>query len=215
MNIIEIQNKILSDDKYVEEELENFLVYYNLKHTLRWGIDNTQKDETESVAEHVYGMHILADYFLPFYPDLNKETVRQMITWHDMAEAVVDDMTTKTKTDEHRKAESEAEEQIFQNSSLHLQNTLQNVFTEYEEQETTEAQFTKAIDKVEPIFHMFFLSKTRKVDTDKFKTEDSGWTMTEYREHRRNYIESFSLIWRFDTVMTPIIDKAGFFREWA
>jgi hypothetical protein len=79
---------------------------------------------------------------------------------------------------------------------------------------TPESIFVKAIDKVEPIFHMYFLAQKTNVRKDIFKTKDSGWTMTEYREHRRPYTEPFELIWRFDTVMTPIIDRAGFFREW-
>jgi len=80
MTLAEIQHKILTDDTFVTAKLKNFLMYYNLKHTLRWGQDNNLKDETESVAEHVYGMHIIADYFLPFYPALDREKVRQLIT---------------------------------------------------------------------------------------------------------------------------------------
>jgi|AntRauTorckE6833_2_1112554.scaffolds.fasta_scaffold10708_4 putative hydrolase of HD superfamily len=215
MTIQEIQNQILTSDEFVVSELENFLVYYNLKHTLRWGMDNSRKDETESVAEHVYGMHILADYFLPFYPELNNQRVRQLITWHDMAESLVDDMTTKTKTKAHKQAESAAEKTLVEKSAAHIQATLHTLFIEYQTQETVEAQFVKAVDKVEPIFHMYFLAKTTNINKNIFKTKDSGWTMKEYRAHRKQYIEKHPLIWKFDAVMTPVIDASGLFREWA
>jgi len=215
MTISEIQEKILTDEAFVTTELKNFLLYYNLKHTLRWGRDNGEKDETESVAEHVYGMHILVDYFLPFYPKLDSEKVRQLTTWHDMAEAVVDDMTTKTKTDAHRQAETDAEKKITQESPEQLHPVLQVLFDEYQEQKTAEAKFVKAVDKIEPIFHMYFLAKTTEVNTDAFKTDDSGWEMSEYKEHRRPYIANHPVLWRFDNIMTPVINDAGFFKEWA
>lgn len=215
MTIEEIRNRILTDESFVETQLEQFLVYYNLKHTLRWGIDNSQKDQTESVAEHIYGMHILIDYFLPFYPSLNATKVKQLATWHDMAEAVVDDMTTKTKTDDHRKAEFAAEREVTQNAGGHLQGMLADVFSEYESQETAESKFVKAIDKVESIFQMYFLAKTYPVDTGKFKSGDSGWEVEEYRDHRRPYIGQLDVIWEFDKAVTKVIDAAGFFKEWA
>lgn len=213
MPIQETHNKIMDSDECILSELENFLVYYNLKHTLRWGMDNNRKDETESVAEHVYGMHILADYFLPFYPNLEPEKVRKLITWHDMAEALVDDMTCKMKTKAHKQAETEAEQKLIETSAPHLQTQLHTLFTQYNAQVTANATFVKALDKVEPIFHMYFLAKRTNINRDIFKTKDSGWTMKAYQAHRKPYIERYSLIWRFDTVMTPVIDKAGFFRE--
>jgi len=132
-----------------------------------------------------------------------------------MAEALVDDMTTKTKTESHKQAELDAEQEIITKSGEQIRNMLIDTYSEYEQQVTGEAQFVKAIDKVEPIFHMYFLARTTSINKDIFKTKDSGWTMEEYRTHRRKYIENHSLIWSFDTLMTPIIDKAGFFKEWA
>lgn len=112
MTIQQIKQKILSDDEFIYQELEQFATYYNLKRTLRWGQNNSERDILESVAEHIYGMHVMADYFLPLYPDLDAFQVKQIITWHDMAEAIVDDMTTKTKTEDHKQAELQAEQEI-------------------------------------------------------------------------------------------------------
>jgi hypothetical protein len=70
----------MGSDDFVISEIEKFLIYYNLKHALRWRKDNTQKDEIKSVTEHVYRMYILIDYFLPFYPHLDSVKVSQIAT---------------------------------------------------------------------------------------------------------------------------------------
>lgn len=213
MTIAEIQKRILFDDRFIESELEQFSVYYNLKHTLRWGQDNSERDILESVAEHIYGMHIMADYFLPLHPELDPNTVRQLITWHDMAEAVVDDMTTKTKTADHKLNELRAERQIVSDAPDHIKSNLQDVFSSFEKLNTSEARFVKALDKLEPIFHWYFLHTTSGIDRSKFVTENSGWFCDEYKEHRKQYIQEFDLVWRFDDILTKITFTAGCYKD--
>lgn len=193
-------NKILTDDGYIKQELDKIALYFNLKHTIRWA-KNRGVDVTESVAEHVYGMHVLNTYFLPLIDpkkELNYELISAMITWHDMAEAIVSDMTTVSKTEQHKAAEKDAEVELLQNATAHLRPILQTVFSTYDQRITPESQFVKALDKIEPIFHLYFL-KQQQIDINAhFSLE---WGADEYRQHRFEYINAFPIIKRFDDIL--------------
>ena len=210
MTIAEINKKIMTDSEFVQHELDTLITYYQLKHTMRWAHTRTE-DETESVAEHIYGIHILTDYFYPLVSvtephDLNK--IRHMATWHDMAEAFVGDMTTRTKTKEHEQNEKTAEAQIMQDAPLHLTTMLQAVYHEYDARITRESAFVKAIDKIEPNFHLHFLS-TKEKDYSKYL--DLGWTVEEYRTYREPYICEFPIIQKFDDVLFEKSKAYNFF----
>lgn len=200
MTIAEINKKIMTDQSFVTSELNKFTIYYNLKHTIRWA-KNRNGDVTESVAEHVYGMHVLCSYFLPLIDnnyELDRELIHTMITWHDMAEAIVSDMTTKSKTNQHKADEKEAEANIIENVESHLHKTLETIYNTYDKRLTREAKFVKALDKIEPMFHLYFL-KTKDIDINQnFSLE---WEADEYREHRDTYVKEFALIKRFDDIL--------------
>lgn len=200
MTIEETRKRILEDDEFVAKQLDNLALYYNLKHTIRWANTRGTEDITESVAEHVYGMHILIDYLVPLMDlesKLDRKLMHSYATWHDMAEAVVTDMTVRTKTEEHKQAEKEAEASLIDQSSDHLRPLLEKVFKEYDDRLTPEAKIVKALDKIEPMFHLYFLT-TKGYGRDTF---DLGWPAEKYREHRQPYIESFEILVRFDDVL--------------
>jgi len=199
-NITELQNKMQSENAFLLAELDKIALYYQLKHTIRWGHTRDQ-DETESVAEHIYGMHILIDYFLPIIDQedkLDHTLVRQLATWHDMAEAVVSDMTTNTKTEAHKEAEKLAELEITNEATLHIRDKVREIFQVYNDQVKAEAKFVKAIDKIEPMFHLYFLSKNESDLRPKF---DLGWSAEEYQEHRNSYIVKFPILKQFDNIL--------------
>ncbi|MES2749417.1 MAG: HD domain-containing protein [Patescibacteria group bacterium] len=210
MTIKEINAKIMSDEKFVLRELDTLITYYQLKHTMRWAHTRTE-DETESVAEHIYGMHILIDYFYPLIAEtepLNLETIRHLATWHDMAEAFVGDMPTRTKTDEHKQDEKQAEAEIVKNAPAHLATLLKDVFAELDVRLTREAAFVKAIDKIEPNVHLYFLSQKEK---DYAQYLDLGWTAEAYRTYREPYMSPFPLIQKFDEVLYVKSKETNFF----
>ncbi len=190
----------MTDDSFINNELDKFATYYNLKHTIRWAKNRTG-DVTESVAEHVYGMHVLCSYFLPLVdPDrkLDSYLVQTIITWHDMAEAIVSDMTTKSKTAEHKANEKAAEVSIIKNATPHLHDQLAYIYESYDERTTPEAQFVKALDKIEPMFHLSFLIRKHFDINAHFSLQ---WEADEYREHRDHYLSPFPLIKRFDDIL--------------
>ncbi len=201
-----IKRRLLQDDTFVQSHIEQILVWYNLKRTIRYNETRITDTQSESVAEHVYGMHLLADYFLPLEEArLDNEKIRQLITWHDMAEAVVGDMTSETKTDQHKAAELQAEETLASAAPEHL-HVIKNLFTEFNSQETLEAKFVRAIDKLEPVFHLVFISRQSG-----FKPFQWGWTAAEDKQYRDNYTETFPLLLRFDDILSRELNTAGYF----
>jgi 5'-deoxynucleotidase YfbR-like HD superfamily hydrolase len=200
MNLEETRKRILEDDEFVIKQLDTLALYYNLKHTIRWSHNRGNEDLTESVAEHVYGMHLLIDYFIPLIDaasQLDKEWLHSLATWHDMAEAVVSDMTTRTKTKEHMDAEKKAEAELVSSTGNHMKTLLERVFAEYDPRITPESKFIKAIDKIEPLFHLYFLT-TKGFGSKSF---DLGWPAEKYQAHRRPYLESFDILLRFDDIL--------------
>lgn len=205
MTIEETREKLLTDNAFVLSEIDTLITYYELKHIQRWGFDSAERDEKESVAEHVYGMHILADYFLPLYPGLDELIVHQLITWHDMSEALVDDMTTISKTEEHIEKEKEAERQLVTDAPQHLIKKIRELFLLYNAQDTPEAKFVKAIDKAEPVFHVFFLTKVLTFTEDFQKHDLSTEILERYHELRQKYFIGYELINHFCVVMKDAI----------
>lgn len=200
MNINEIIGRLLHDDLFVESELQKFVTYFNLKHTIRWAKDR-EGDYTESVAEHVFGMQVLLNYFLPLIDserEFDINLVYHMATWHDMAEAVVSDMTTKLKTQAHEEAEKQAEAMLIKTAPDHLKNTLTTIYSTYDVRTSAEAKFVKAIDKMEPMFHLYFLKQKGISVPDHYQMQ---WEADEYREHRAKYLDAFPILKRFDDVL--------------
>jgi len=200
MTLQETRKRILEDDEFVYKMLKDLAVYYNLKHTIRWANVRGVDDTTESVAEHVYGLHVLIDYLVPLIdPEskLDQSLMHSYATWHDMAEAIVSDMTNRTKTEQHKQAEKEAEKSLVNESADYLRPLLEKIFNEYDDRTTPEARLVKALDKIEPMFHLYFLT-TKGYGPEAF---DLGWPAEKYREHRKPYIEQFELLVRFDNVL--------------
>ncbi len=200
MTTEEIIQKLLTDDSFVESELNKFVIYFNLKHTIRWARDR-EGDYTESVAEHVFGMQVLLNYFLPLIDTehtLDRNLAYHMATWHDMAEAVVSDMTTKTKTQAHEEAEKEAEAMLIATAPAHLTDMLTTIYGTYDIRASAEAKLVKAIDKMEPMFHLYFLKQKGISVPDHYPMQ---WEADEYRKHRAKYLDAFPILKRFDDVL--------------
>tara|TARA_B100000508_G_scaffold141090_1_gene146269 strand:+ start:12223 stop:12873 length:651 start_codon:yes stop_codon:yes gene_type:complete len=207
----EIRDKILNDDLFISEEIQKILTYYQLKHMLRWTHDSTQVDEKESVAEHVYGMYVLNDYFLPLQEgSLDTKLVNDLILWHDMAEALVDDMTTLSKTNAHKQLEKEAESQLVCNAPNHLQDKLGEMFKIYEEQELPEAKFVKAIDKLEPLFQILHNGTRLTFEKDPDRHARTATVLDKYQQNRIKYIEAFPDILKFSRVLSNEIKNTSY-----
>ncbi|MFM2424260.1 MAG: hypothetical protein RLZZ70_651, partial [Candidatus Parcubacteria bacterium] len=80
----------------------------------------------------------------------------------------------------------------------HIVKTLTTIYSTYDNRSGQEAKFVKAIDKMEPMFHIYFL-KQKGIDVPTHY--QMQWEADEYRIHRAQYVEEFPILKRFDDIL--------------
>lgn len=144
--------------EFVISEVRKLQYLYGLKREIRYAESRAADDYTESVAEHIYGMHVCARYFLPLENPTgswNRERIYDLITMHDFDEIETGDVIGYLKTHEMQAKEIDAIKKVIANAPEHLQNYFTELNDEYSAQQTIEAKFVKAIDKFEPTIHIY------------------------------------------------------------
>lgn len=209
MTLEETREKILTDDAFVLAEVSKIQVLYELKRVIRYNHTRTEVVDTESVAEHVFGAMILAEYFLPLEDVENKwdkNKITQMLLVHDIAEIITGDEIGYLKTDKQRVAEAEAEKKLLAELPETIRENFTNVMNEYEQRLTMEAKFTKAVEKTDPYFHMYS-EAGKKIMADEKSTE----------EQTRGLHEGPTLVFPYINRFYNVIHKAfiqeGFFKD--
>ncbi|MAZ56671.1 hypothetical protein CL653_02685 [bacterium] len=191
----------------VLEEVAKIQYLYKLKYEIRYDQNREDKDYTESVAEHIYGMHILATYFLPLENpkrDWNRQKIYEMITWHDMDEVETGDMIGYMKTPADRARETEAMKVVLQKSPAHLQDYMTILLGEYESLSSNEAKFVKALDRVEPLFHLYNEKGRNTMKMNRTTLENS-------EKLKQPYIQEFPFIKLFSHTLTAAMETRGYF----
>ncbi len=141
----------------IQKEIEQILYLMRLKHVTRWGFQRDTNDPTESVAEHVYGLMVLAKYFLPILdPEnrLDKQKIYDMILWHDTGEIETGDIPTFQKTQSDTNLELEALDSARTKTPMSLSQEIYKSAVEYETQNGPEVDFMKMLDKTEGAFEL-------------------------------------------------------------
>ncbi|MDP3724899.1 MAG: HD domain-containing protein, partial [Nanoarchaeota archaeon] len=148
----------------------------------------------QSVAEHVNRMTYVG-YALSKMAEADTEKVLKMCMFHDFAEARTSDLNyvhqKYVKADEE-KAINDATENIFFGKDI------QNVFTEFEKQETKEALLAKDADHLE-----FILSLKEQLDIGNTRAEDwiskaiKRLKTNEAKELAKTILETASEEWWF------------------
>ena len=134
---------------------KNVIDYYvlcnKLKHIIRtgWQDWNINSDRLESVAEHVYGVQMLAiAMYSEFNYDIDLSKVLYMLSVHELEEIIIGDLTMfQIDKEEKKKRGHEAVEKIL--SKLANKEEIMNLIVEFDERETNEAKFAYLCDKLE------------------------------------------------------------------
>lgn len=135
-----------------EENVINFYVMCNkLKDVVRtgwkdWGI---KRFRIESVAEHIYGVQMLAIAMWSEYKyEIDLMKVITMISVHEIEEIVIGDLTCfEIEKEEKRRIGKEAVQKVF--SNLMDASEIIKLIDEFENKETNEAKFAYYCDKLE------------------------------------------------------------------
>ncbi len=184
-------------DEEILEEVRDIRYLYQLKEVVRYNIPRKEEYLSETVAEHVYGMMTLARYFLLLddpKKEMNQEKIMKMILWHDADEIETSDTPTHLKTEIEVQEGKEALAEVIKRSPKILQNTIADELHELETLETKEAKFVKALDKLEPSFHLFS-ERARNM-----LVHGMGFTETQFNYVEKNkyeYTKSFPVMQKF------------------
>lgn len=134
---------------------ENVVRYYvlcnKLKNTIRsgWKIWNVKKERLESVAEHIFGVQMLAIAMKSeFKYDVDIMKIIMMLAVHELEEIYIGDLTSFEITDEKRKIKGhKAVSQIIGN--LLDKKQIIDLIKEFDDKKTKEALFAFWCDKLE------------------------------------------------------------------
>ena len=207
IDIATTQKQILESDEFVLSETRKIQYTYGLKHETRYIVERTEEVSSESVAEHIYALHILADYFLPL-EDPQKEIdwikIHDMLQYHDIDEIETGDTIGYLKTDEQRALEAKAALRVIKNFPEHMQAMIKDTIDEYEAQESREANFAKALDRIEPLFQLYNGNGKKILKLQQTTREQSVGI-------KKPYIKPFPLMFRFYEVIEATMEKEGYF----
>ena len=135
-----------------EQKVVNYYVICNrLKNVIRsgWTTWNVQRERIESVAEHIFGVQMLAIAMKSEYQyDVDLLKVIYMIAIHELGEITIGDLTQFEITlKEKEKVEHEAVHKIL--GDLLDGKEIENLFLEFDSHATKEAMFAYQCDKLE------------------------------------------------------------------
>jgi len=209
-NVIGMETNIpITDqsDEQIMEIVRQLQVAYKLKRTLRYGTQRNFEVHSESVAEHVFSLFFLSQYFLPLEDPrhaLDVEKLYRIFLFHDFGEITHGDVPYHIKTKKHEEREREAAKVLFKSLPSSLQEVSYENWQDYEEQRSPEAHFASALDKIEPMFELFDPINELSMKRLKFS----------YQAHigkKIQYTEEFPIMRKFVEVMTRDMLERGVF----
>lgn len=134
-----------------ERVLNYYLICNKLKDVVRtgWKNWNIKRDRVESIAEHIFGVQMLAISMKSEYQyDVDILKVIYMLSIHELGETIIGDLTQfQISKEEKNKIEHEAVHKIL--GSLIDGKQIEDIFLEFDAHETKEAIFAYQCDKLE------------------------------------------------------------------
>ena len=135
-----------------EEKVLNYYVMCNkLKNIIRtgWLNWNVKRERLESVAEHVFGVQMLALAINSEYNyDIDITKVIYMLAIHEIGETIIGDLTRfQISEEDKKKIEHNAVGKVLE--PLKDKEYIKNLFIEFDEGKTKEAKFAYQCDKLE------------------------------------------------------------------
>ena len=134
-----------------ENVFEFYMLCNKLKNVVRsaWTIWNVKRERLESIAEHVYGVQMLALAMYSEYDyDIDIKKVIYMLAIHEIGETVIGDITQfDMSKEEKEKLEHKAVHDIL--NGLLNGEEIEKIFLEFDSHNTQEALFAFECDKLE------------------------------------------------------------------
>ncbi len=191
---------------------ENVIKYYvmcnKLKNVIRtgWKNWNVERERVESVAEHIFGVQMLAIAMKSEYEyDIDIMKVIFMLAVHELGEIVIGDLTMfEISKEEKAKREKEAVHKIL--CGLLDGKEIENLFTEFDSHSTKEAMFAYQCDKLECDLQSKLYDEEGCVDLN--KQEGNDLLENELVKKLLSEEKSWSEMWlRFGQTVYPYDDN--------
>ncbi len=135
----------------METKIKNFICFLNdiekLKSTTRHSWTSTGRHE--SVPEHSWRMAVMALIIADEFPEININKVIEICLIHDFGEVYDGDTPAFEKEKDHSKKEEIAVKKVLKPLPQNKQIKIINLWDEFENCKTPEAQLAKALDKLE------------------------------------------------------------------
>ena len=110
----------------------------------------------ENSAEHSWSLALMAIVLADFAnEDIDLLKVLKMLVIHDLPEISTGDVFVYAKNGDHHEEELEAAEKLFSVLPERLRETFLALWEEFEDGETPEARFARALDRFHPCFCNF------------------------------------------------------------
>lgn len=141
-------------ENMTNEEIVSSLFYLTnkLKDEVKrtgWYRRDIKRFRVESVADHIYGCQMLAyAMYSEFNYDVNIDKVITMLAIHEIGETIIGDLTPKDISSQEKR-ELERKAVIRLTEMIPNGEYIKNLFLEFEERKTKEAQFAYQVDKAE------------------------------------------------------------------
>ncbi|KAG0463154.1 hypothetical protein HPP92_021630 [Vanilla planifolia] len=171
-----------ADDVAAVSSAVDFLsLCHRLKRTKRAGWVRRGVREPESVADHMYRMGVMA-LIAKDIPGVDRDRCIKMALVHDIAEAIVGDITPSDGIPKEEKSRREREAIDHMCSLLgggSRAKEIHELWLEYEENSSLEAKIVKDFDKVEMILQALEYEQEQGIDLDEFFQSTAGKFQTD------------------------------------
>jgi putative hydrolase of HD superfamily len=175
-----------------------------LKTTPREGWRRFRIGHGESIADHMYRMAIMTMLAPPtLASQLNIPRCTKMALIHDMAEALVGDITPMDQIPKDEKNRREAAtmdfltQRLLGGSYVEQAADIQSAWWEYEKGETKEAMFVKDVDKIELVLQMVDYERKAggELDLGEFAHVATGVKLPEMRDWAKQILLQREQFW--------------------
>ncbi|PIA37034.1 hypothetical protein AQUCO_03100053v1 [Aquilegia coerulea] len=150
---------------------------HSLKVTKRTGWVRRGIENPESIADHMYRMGLMALIALDFPPGVDRNKCVKMAIVHDIAEAIVGDITPADGVPKEEKSRREREALDHMCKLLGggvRAKEISELWMEYEENSSPEAKLVKDFDKVEMILQALEYENEQGKNLDEFFQSTAG-----------------------------------------
>ncbi len=143
----------------IKKDIEGLVYLYRMRDVIRYSDKREEKVRKDSVSEHIYGMMVLATYFLKFpqiSENIDKEMVYKMILFHDIDEIETGDINCWDKTDRDREEARDTLSHVKKMLPKKISSEVIDLFDQAESKNSKESELVNVLDKVEPLYFLYY-----------------------------------------------------------